>query len=80
MAYDIENLVSLGGNGKRGVIPNVYMYYNSANDTVTTADYFNNIALAVGDQIMVVNAAYTAQVWYRVSAVSAGKATVTALA
>jgi hypothetical protein len=79
MAYDIENLISLGGNAKRGKKPSIYFYWDEDGDTLTSAGFFVNSALAVGDQICAISADYTAQVWYRVSAVSSGKATVVAL-
>lgn len=80
MAYKIDNLIPAAGNGKRGVAPMFYKFWNEDTDTVTAAGYLANKALVVGDQVEVVSANYTASVHYRVSAVSAGAATLVAKA
>lgn len=78
MAYSIDNLIPVAGNGKRGNAPMLYAFWNEAGDTVTTAGYFANKALSVGDQIEVIADDYTTSVKYRVSAVANGAATVVA--
>ena len=79
MAYSNENLSTMVNNMKAGVVPVVYFYYNEADDTVTGAGYFEDFRLNVGDIIQVLADDYTAMVFYRVSAVTDGKATVLAL-
>lgn len=79
MAYSIERLTVVANNAKSGAQPKLMFYYNSASDDVTAAGYFVDNRLSVGDQIIVVAANYTSQTTYRVSAVSAGAATVVAL-
>ena len=79
MAYDIEQLTTLGNNVKSGEQPKLCFYYNGAGDTVTGADYFDDRRLNVGDIILELSDDYTALTAYRVSAVADGKATVVAL-
>lgn len=79
MAYNITNLNGLSEKAKSNVIPTVYSYWNEDDDTVTGASYFEYGGLKVGDQIQVIKGDYTTLTFYRVSAVSAGKATVVLL-
>lgn len=77
MAFNRENLSIVANNAKSGVVPTLWLFWNESTDTVTSAGYFTDKRLNVGDQIDVLSANYTASVRYRVSAVSAsGSATV----
>lgn len=78
MAFKRDNLVVTSGNYKAGVVPAVYTYWNEANDIMTTADFMDDIALKVGDQIWVIANDYTAQVLYNVASVANGAATLQA--
>ena len=49
--YNSENLRSLVNNGNC----NLYFYFNSGNDTVTTSGYFNDVRLTIGDLIVSYN-------------------------
>jgi hypothetical protein len=76
MAFSTNNLTILGGENKNGVVPSWFSYYNEDGDTVTTAGYFVDYRLNVGDQIFVLAADYAAWLPYKVTAVSSGAATV----
>jgi len=79
MAFDRKYLSIIVNNAKSGNVPSMWLFYNSASDTVTAAGFFTDKRLNVGDQILVLVAAFTSMVFYRVSAVSAtGAATVLA--
>ncbi len=78
MAFDRKNLTIIGNNAKAGAVPAQWIYWNEDSDTVTSAGYFVDSRLTVGDQIRVLVAAYTSFVEYRVSAVTDGAATVIA--
>jgi hypothetical protein len=73
MAFNRENLSIVVNNVKAGVVPSQWLYWNEASDTVTTANFFADGALRVGDQIDVLVANFTSITRYRVSAVSADK-------
>lgn len=80
MAFNRENLSIVVNNAKQGQVPSQWLYWNEASDVVTGALFFVDKRLAVGDQIDVLLANFTAITRYRVSAVSHGKATVVASA
>jgi hypothetical protein len=79
MAFTRENLTIMSNNVKSGVVPAPYFYYNEAGDTVTDAGFFVDTRLNVGDIIQELKADYTVLTFYRVSATTAGAATVLAL-
>ena len=79
MAFTNEQLTCMTNNVKSGVVPAVFFYYNSGGDDVTATSYFVDRRLGVGDIIQELSADYTVLTFYRVSAVSGGAATVTAL-
>ncbi|MCP3684178.1 MAG: hypothetical protein GY861_15965 [bacterium] len=79
MAYDISELAIITNKVNSDSVPNMYLYYNSAGDTVTATGYFDNASLAVGDIIQELSADYTVLTFYRVSAVASNAATVLAL-
>lgn len=76
MAFSLERLSVVVNNAKSGQVPSMWLYYNSGADTVTDANYFVCDALTVGDQIDVLANGFGTVTRYRVSAISAGKATV----
>lgn len=78
MAFDRENLSIVVNNIKAGVVPSQWVYYNESSDTVTAAGYITDYRVRVGDQVDVLAAAYTSSTRYRVSAVTAGAATLVA--
>lgn len=80
MAFNRKNLSIVCNNAKAGEVPSLWLYYNDGDDDVTAAKFFVDKALRVGDQIDSVKDDYTVVTRYRVSAVSAGKATVVASA
>lgn len=77
--FNRENLTIIGNSLKNGVVPSLYAYFNEADDAVTTADFFVDRRLRVGDQIEVISSDYSSIIFYRVSSVTelAGTATVT---
>lgn len=68
MAYKRGNLTPIANNGKAGVVPALWMYWNENNDTLTTAGLIKEIGMSVGDQVIVVNATKTGNAFYSVSA------------
>lgn len=76
MAFDVNKLSALNNVEKEEV--RYWVYDNKAGDTVTASGFFAHAALKVRDQIDVVNASGAGRTGYYVSAVSNGKATVTA--
>jgi len=64
---------------KAGSIPSLWVYYNEATDCVTTANYFQEARLAVGDIIMVYELSATSRRAYRVSAKSTDGFTATVI-
>jgi hypothetical protein len=79
MAFDRQNLTIMAGNVKSGEVPAIWYYWNEDNDTVTTAGFFTDKRVKVGDQIAVIGNTMVAIVWYHCTAVSAtGEATVVA--
>lgn len=79
MAFSRENLTIIGNNVKAGVVPTLWMFHNSADDTVTASGYFADKRLVVGDIIMSLKGDSTVLIFYRVSALVAAGATVVAL-
>lgn len=80
MAFDRANLSIVVNNVKKGVVPSHFVFYNEDTDTVTSAGYMTDRSLTVGDQITVLAAAFTSTLLYRVSAITAGAATLVASA
>ncbi len=72
MAFSKLRLTTFGNNAKSGVSPAIWIYYNSAGDTVTTAGYIaNTYGLKAGDKVMVITATpANLPVWYYVSITS----------
>lgn len=78
MAFSREYLTCYANNARVGVVPALWLYYNAAGDTVTTAGYIEDNRMAVGDLVTVVSTAH-AKTEYYVSAASKGKVTLTAV-
>ena len=79
MAYNARNLTPIANNGKAGVVPAVWAYWNEAGDTVTTAGLIKNVAMNLKDQVLVIAATGASNKWYYVSAKAAnGAITLTA--
>lgn len=79
MAYKRVNLTPIANNGKTGVVPALWLYWNEDNDAMTTAGIIKEIGMSVGDQVLVVSADKTANAFYHVSAkASDGSITLTA--
>jgi hypothetical protein len=76
MAFNKQNMASLGGNAKN--TPKSYSFYNKDDDTVTAAKYADWDRLRVGDQVVSISADYTTRVQYYVSAVATEQATLIA--
>ena len=78
MAFSAKNLRPIGDNTTNGVVPNLWVYFNSASDTVTTAGYIpNGYNVKAKDQVIVIPAAGTSIAWHYVS-LSSGKLKLTA--
>lgn len=80
MAFKKTNLTIVTNNVKAGYTPSLWAYYNEDGDNVTSANYFEEQRLTVGDLIMVYSAASLGRITYRVSAKSTDTFTATATA
>lgn len=78
MAFKAKNLRPLMDNVTTGVVPCVWMYFNEASDTVTTAGFIpKGYNVNAKDQVLVVTANGQSNAWYYAS-VSNGVITLTA--
>ena len=78
MAFKEQNLSCISNNAKIGVVPALWMYWNEAKDTVTTAGYIPaNYGMKAKDQVIVVDNDGGNAVWYNAT-VSSGKITLVA--
>jgi phage gp37-like protein len=78
MAFKEQNLSCVSNNAKIGVVPAVWVYWNEATDTVTTAGYIpGNYGVKAKDQVLVIAANGQSNAWYYAS-VSSGVVTLTA--
>jgi hypothetical protein len=78
MAFSAKNLRPIGDNTTVGVIPNLWVYFNAAGDTVTTAGYIPmTYGVKAKDMVAVIPAAGTSMAWYHAT-VSSGKITLAA--
>ena len=65
MAFKEQNLSCISNNAKIGVVPALWMYWNEAGDTVTTAGYIPaNYGMKAKDQVIVVDNDGGNAVWY----------------
>lgn len=74
--FNNENLHALTNAGNNG--GNFYFYFNAGADTVTTAGYFKDVRLAVGDVILCYNGSAVNS--YKVTAKVGNDKTVTLIA
>lgn len=78
MAFKEQNLSCISNNAKIGVVPALWMYWNEASDTVTTAGYIPaNYGMKAKDQVIVVDNDGGNAVWYNAT-VAGGKITLVA--
>ena len=63
--FNVENLSCVANNAKIGKVPALWMYWNEAGDTVTTAGYIPaNYGMKAKDQVIVVDNDGGNAVWY----------------
>lgn len=68
MAFSAKNLRPIGDNTTVGVVPNLWVYFNAASDTVTTAGFVpNKYGVKAKDMVAVIPAAGTSMAWYHVT-------------
>lgn len=79
MAYNRENLTCYANNARTGVQPALWLYDNSAGDTVTEAGFIKDNRIAKNDYVTVVNTSDHKKTEYYVSAVTNGAATLVAV-
>lgn len=78
MAFNAKNLRPLGDTVTSSVAPVIWVYFNSASDTVTTAGYIPaGYGVKAKDQVIVIPAAGTSVAWHYAT-VSSGVITLTA--
>lgn len=79
MAFKSENLTPIANNTKLGVVPALWMYWNEANDIVTTAGYIPaNYGMKAKDQVIVVDNDGGNAVWYNATVAASGVITLVA--
>lgn len=80
MAFKLTNLRPFGNNETSGVQPALFVYWNEAGDTVTTAGFFEkDCGVKSKDQVLVVDANGTTNAWHYAT-VASGVITLTAQA
>ena len=78
MAFALANLKTVGNNAGRGKTPVMWIYDNTAGDTVTTAGYIPaNVGMSARDQVLVIPSAGDGA-WYKATT-SAGVITLAAV-
>ena len=78
MAFKARNLRPIGDNSTAGVVPSLWLYFNEASDTMTTAGFIpTKYGIKAKDQICVVPANGHDATWYYVT-VSGSTATLVA--
>lgn len=78
MAFKEQNLSCVSNNQKTGVVPAVWVYWNEASDTVTTAGFIPaKYGMSAKDQVLVIAAAGGGNAWYHAT-VSSGVITLAA--
>ena len=78
MAFNINNLTPVAGSCKAGVQPVLWMYWNNADDTMTTAGFIKCQTMNLKDQVLVVKGDGSDIAFYYVSAKSGDSITLTA--
>lgn len=78
MAFKEQNLSCVSNNQKTGVVPAVWVYWNEASDTVTSAGYIPaKYGMSAKDQVLVIAANGGSNAWYHAT-VSSGVITLAA--
>lgn len=79
MAFSREKLSCYANNARTGVTPALWLYDNTADDTVTSAGFIKDQRIAVNDYVTVVSTSDHKRTEYYVSAVTNGAATLVAV-
>ena len=79
MAFSRDKLCCYANNARTGVQPALWLYDNTAGDTVTSAGFIKDNRIAKNDYVKVVNTTDHKVVDYYVSAVTNGAATLVAV-
>lgn len=79
MAFKLTNLRPFGNNETSGVQPALFVYWNEAADTVTSAGFFaKNCGVKDKDQVLVVAKDGKTNAWHYATVASTGVITLTA--
>lgn len=79
MAFSREKLTCYANNARTGVTPALWLYDNTAGDTVTDTEFIKDQRIAVNDYVTVVSTSDHKRTEYYVSAVTNGVATLVAV-
>lgn len=79
MAFSREKLTCYANNARTGVTPALWLYDNTADDNVTSAEFIKDQRIAVNDYVTVVSTSGHKRTEYYVSAVTNGAATLAAV-
>lgn len=79
MAFSREKLSCYANNARTGVTPALWLYDNTAGDTVTSAEFIKDRRIAKNDYVTVVSTSDHKRTEYYVSAVTNGAATLVAV-
>lgn len=79
MAFSREKLSCYANNARTGVTPALWLYDNTAGDTVTSAEFIKDQRIAKNDYVTVVSTSNHKRTEYYVSAVTNGAATLVAV-
>ena len=78
MAFKEQNLSCVSNNQKTGVVPAIWVYWNEAADTVTTAGFIPaKYGMSAKDQVLVIDDDGGNNTWYNAT-VSSGVITLVA--
>lgn len=65
MAFKLTNLRCIGNQETSGVIPSLWLYWNEAQDTMTTAGLFDaDSGVKAGDQVIAIDGDYGNHTFY----------------
>nr|DAF52317.1 MAG TPA: hypothetical protein [Siphoviridae sp. ct7Qv4] len=79
MAFSRDKLVCYANNARTGVVPALWLYDNTAGDTVTEAGFIKDHRIAKNDVVTVITTSDHKKADYYVSAVTNGAATLVAV-
>lgn len=79
MAFSREKLTCYANNARTGVTPALWLYDNTAGDTVTSAGFIKDQRIAKNDYVTVVSTSDHKRTEYYVAAVTNGAATLVAV-